>query len=270
MHHGIHLPRSSSVHSKVREVRSCKAWHDLVASNSDHKHKVEIFHFLLKYCTGSVWDGNNFVHSSHSCYEQPHMHSHIWCCGLVVLKQWTHTQVLAVAEQCLHAVQAVFFPNSVSLASRLRVSKKLEGDTADPNWPEVYYIPCSAVLSNKNWGKGDFEEVVAIAWRLAGHWSGSGKWVIALASLFFFSESLFHSLIKLSLSRPTSVLTFVLFLIAPGGEWVGSCVVLSWRLGQPTVLTWKVVSVFQNIIRTNFKRNLLIVRQQISLWKLNK
>lgn len=57
----------------------------------------------------------------------------VWCSKTVN----THTQVLAVAEQCLHAVQAVFFPNSVSLANRLRVSKKLEGDTADPNRPEV-------------------------------------------------------------------------------------------------------------------------------------
>lgn len=72
------------------------------------------------------------------------------------------------------------------------------------------------MLSNKNWGgKGVGMAIkVAVAERLAGHQSACGKcWAIVFASLV--PPHPFPSLIKLSLSWPTSFLTFVLPILFP-------------------------------------------------------
>ncbi|KAK4827647.1 hypothetical protein QYF61_020419 [Mycteria americana] len=73
-----------------------------------------------------------------------------------------------------------------TLASRLRVSKKLEGDTAgtaDLNWLKGWSIPYNVMLSNKNCGRGRrklgiLASTVAIAQRLAGHRSACRSWIL--------------------------------------------------------------------------------------------
>ena len=131
--------------------------------------------------------------------------------------------------------------------SRLRVHKKLGGDTAgttDPNWPKRYPAPYDIVLSSKSWGKKEQGEMFGVTvfvfprnhYRalLSWRWLNtclpmrSGEWIPYLALLV---HAAFALPIKQSLYQHTSFLTFALLIVPPippwGGYWVSSCVGLS-------------------------------------------
>lgn len=70
------------------------------------------------------------------------------------------TNVLAVAEKCLHCIKHFSVSHSIPPASRLEMHKKLGEDTdetRDINWLEVYAMHYDALLSNKIWEKEEEE-----------------------------------------------------------------------------------------------------------------
>lgn len=88
--------------------------------------------------------------------------------------------------------------------------KVLWGSTAGPGdhtLSKEYSRPYNVMLCNKIWGCS-FDQLV-FAQRLAGHQSVCERiWVIAFAGLLGFFSSLFPSLIKLSITGPTSFFHF--------------------------------------------------------------
>lgn len=146
---------------------------------------------------------------------------------------------LSLSSACM--VLRLSLPYSVSLASRLGMSKKLgEGtaETADPNRPKGYYVPYNIVLGNKNWGKVDFGEV-AIAWRMAGHWSTCGRWWVTASIVSWVSFFSFLQLLD-CVCLHSWVFSLLLFLFSSpslwGGEWASGCEVLRCWLGSTTTI----------------------------------
>ena len=80
-------------------------------------------------------------------------------------------------EEYLHNNKAFPSSHSTPPESRLKVDKKLGGDTtwrADLNWPK-YSMPYNVILCNKNWGEGVLGDV-AITRRLSWHHCACGRW----------------------------------------------------------------------------------------------
>ena len=143
-------------------------------------------------------------------------------------------QSSAIVDQCLPRLKAFWFSSAPSI-NRLEMREKLAGDTArtaDPNFPKGYSISYGIMLSNKNWyGSRGCLPRQHLLWHSLGMGllMGSGEW-LSLHHLLFFN--LFASLVNLSLSQPTSFITFVLLILSPvplgvGSErmavWVFSC-----------------------------------------------
>ena len=118
------------------------------------------------------------------------------CSGLCWKQCWQYRDVLVIAKQHSHSVQAFAAAQNAPLASRLR-TQKLGGDkagTADPNCPKRYSIPYDdGVLSNETRGKVSGG---AAARGLPGHRSVGGEQFFSFASLvclgFYFCYFPFH------------------------------------------------------------------------------
>ena len=166
----------------------------------------------------------------------------MWCYVLDVRwKQcWWCTDVLVIVEQYLWNVKAFSASHTSPPVNWLGMHRKLWDTawTADPSWPKGCPRPYGIVLRNKSWEKreegGECSELSCLSSKvtmtsgealLFCRWlnvclqHANSEW-IPYFSLLVWSASALP--IKLSLSQPTSFLTFTFSILSPillWGEW---------------------------------------------------
>lgn len=202
MHHGIHLPRSSCVHSKVREVSSRKAWLELVDQNEISCYKVGNFHFILKYHTSCGWNGNTSLHS---------------LSGVVFGVCWWHSKVLAAAELCLGGLKASSSPR-FPLGMGWAWARSWEVTLRQIDQKD---IAChTSIIPSANWREVSFgEAATAGAWLSISLLVAGGEWLHLHHSYgVFFWSSVLHLLVCPYLGLWTWFSLPVLFL----PHWAGS------------------------------------------------
>jgi len=110
---------------------------------------------------------------------------------------------LLASSPCTVSRLSLFPTLSNPAVSRLRSGKKLERDTArtaDPNWPEMYSVPCNITLGKKNGGsksKGCLGFLCFPRWLLFRDWLSISLLVGGGDLRHFF---IFPSFINLSLN----------------------------------------------------------------------